>query len=223
MVSSLAPQASASANSATPALCERIVSHGHPLWPRVGECQVGGSRWAVMGVCQRILAVGEIRLGRLMCDRRSAGGRTVEHERRLTCLDAAPRAWRRPTGTRPGRRTTPLAAARHPRVRAGAAFPVAVADRLPHWSCSNLLDVHSRYGLRTRRVAEPTRFLGGFDGFVTSTTAPIASVSSDESEAGWDLHPLKSQTFSRRTLNSALRSEDHRARRQLRNEVIDPF
>jgi hypothetical protein len=42
-------------------------------------------------------------------------------------------------------------------------------------------------------------FLEGSDGFVTSTAAPRATGRSDP-VAGWELHPLKTNTFTRRTL-----------------------
>ena len=41
-------------------------------------------------------------------------------------------------------------------------------------------------------------YLEGSDGFVTSTAAPIATGRSDP-VAGWGLHPLKINTFPRRT------------------------
>ena len=41
--------------------------------------------------------------------------------------------------------------------------------------------------------------LEGSDGFVTSTAAPIATGWNDR-VAGWELHPLKTHTFARRTL-----------------------
>ena len=41
--------------------------------------------------------------------------------------------------------------------------------------------------------------LEGSDGFVTSTAAPIATGRSNP-VAGWELHPLKTNTFARRTL-----------------------
>jgi hypothetical protein len=52
-----------------------------------------------------------------------------------------------------------------------------------------------------RLAASPKRriCLEGSDGFVTSTAAPIATGWSDP-VAGWELHPLKTNTFSRRTL-----------------------
>ena len=45
--------------------------------------------------------------------------------------------------------------------------------------------------------------LEGSDGFVTSTAAPRATGWSDP-VAGWDLHPLKTNTFARRTLAACL-------------------
>jgi hypothetical protein len=56
----------------------------------------------------------------------------------------------------------------------------------------------SRYGLPTRHAAMRRVFLEGFDGFVASTAAPIATGWSDP-VAGWESHPLKNLTFSRRT------------------------
>ena len=52
-----------------------------------------------------------------------------------------------------------------------------------------------------RLAASPERHicLEGSDGFVTSNAAPIATGWSDP-VAGWELHPLETNTFSRRTL-----------------------
>jgi hypothetical protein len=63
---------------------------------------------------------------------------------------------------------------------ATAAFPDNQAGRLPHHDFRGLLGVHSRYGLSTRRTAKRYVCLGGSDGFVTSTAAPIASGWSDQ-------------------------------------------
>ena len=82
---------------------------------------------------------------------------------------------------------------------ATAAFPILVQGRRPHWTFRGLLNVHSRYGLSARRVAKRPVCLEGSDGFVTSTAAPIATGWSDP-VAGWELHPLKTNTFPRRTL-----------------------
>jgi len=73
-----------------------------------------------------------------------------------------------------------------------------VQGRRPHWTFRGLLDVHSRYGLSTRRVAKRPVCLEGSDGFVTSTAAPIATGWSDP-VAGRELHPLKTNTYPRRT------------------------
>src|SRR6516164_703058 len=55
-----------------------------------------------------------------------------------------------------------------------------------------------RRSLTLRPAYSPRRqatcFLEGFDGFVTSTAAPIATGWSDP-VAGWESHPLKNQTF----------------------------
>ena len=57
-----------------------------------------------------------------------------------------------------------------------------------------LLGVHSRYGLPARGAAKRPFAIEGFDGFVTSTAAPIATGWSDP-VAGRDLHPLKTTPF----------------------------
>jgi hypothetical protein len=61
-----------------------------------------------------------------------------------------------------------------------------------------LLSVHSRCGLPARRTAKAARCLEGFDGFVTSAAAPIATGWSDQL-SGRESHPLKIRAFSRRT------------------------
>jgi hypothetical protein len=43
-----------------------------------------------------------------------------------------------------------------------------------------LLGVHSRYGLLARGIAYAILSIEGFDGFVTSTAAPIATGWSDQ-------------------------------------------
>ena len=58
--------------------------------------------------------------------------------------------------------------------------------------------VHLRCGLPARRTAKAARCLEGFDGFVTSAAAPIATGWSDQL-SGRDLHPLKIRAFPRRT------------------------
>ena len=58
--------------------------------------------------------------------------------------------------------------------------------------------VHFRCGLPARRTAKAARCLEGFDGFVTSAAAPIATGWSDQL-SGRESHPLKIRAFSRRT------------------------
>jgi hypothetical protein len=71
------------------------------------------------------------------------------------------------------------------------AFTPLLRVRRPHWSFRGLLNVH--WLLRpVGSLHRPRRHicLEGFDGFVSSTIAPIATGWSDP-DAGWDLHPLK--------------------------------
>ena len=84
---------------------------------------------------------------------------------------------------------------------AAAAFPKLGLGRRPHWTFRGLLNVH----WRLRPVGSLHRLkrhicLEGSDGFVSSTVAPIATGWSDP-VAGWELHPLKTNTLhgSRRT------------------------
>ena len=51
-----------------------------------------------------------------------------------------------------------------------------------------LLDVHSRFGLHVRQVNYLTFYTRGFDGFVTSTIAPIATGWSDQLPGGIRTH-----------------------------------
>ena len=86
--------------------------------------------------------------------------------------------------------------------------PLSAPGRRPS-PCSNrvgfhiglfrgLHGVHSRCGLPARRAAKAARCLEGFDGFVTSAAAPIATGWSDQL-SGRESHPLKIRAFSRRT------------------------
>jgi hypothetical protein len=61
-----------------------------------------------------------------------------------------------------------------------------------------LLGVHCRCGLPARQVAKVARCLEGFDGFVTSTAAPIATGWSDQL-SGRESHPLEIRALARRT------------------------
>ena len=66
-----------------------------------------------------------------------------------------------------------------------AAFPEKLTGRLPHYVFRDLLSVHSRYGLHTRRVTYRTLHTGGFSRFGTSTTAPITTGWSESCRAGF--------------------------------------
>jgi|tagenome__1003787_1003787.scaffolds.fasta_scaffold17655907_1 hypothetical protein len=66
-----------------------------------------------------------------------------------------------------------------------AAFPEKLTGRLPHYVFRDLLSVHSRYGLHTRRVTYLTLYTGGFSRFVTSATAPITTGWSESCRAGF--------------------------------------
>ena len=69
-------------------------------------------------------------------------------------------------------------------------------------SCITCFEACSAFTrVTTCRLAESpyaTLFTGGFSGFVASTAAPIATGWS-EPVPGWDLHPLLTSAFSRRT------------------------
>ena len=78
----------------------------------------------------------------------------------------------------------PLVAVAHHRPKTSA-FPVLQSGRLPHYPFRGLLSVHSHFGLHVRRVAKATLYTGGSDGFVSSTTAPIATGRSDSCRVGF--------------------------------------
>jgi hypothetical protein len=65
-------------------------------------------------------------------------------------------------------------------------------------SFGNLLSVHLRYGLHALQVAIATLSIEGFSGFVTSAAVSTATGWS-EPVPGRDLHPLKTNAFSRST------------------------
>jgi hypothetical protein len=69
-----------------------------------------------------------------------------------------------------------------------AAFPVNQAGRLPRHPFRGLLSVHSRYGLLTRGIAYTILSIEGFDGFVASTAAPIATGWNDKLPGGTRTH-----------------------------------
>ena len=68
------------------------------------------------------------------------------------------------------------------------------AGQLLHHYFRGLLSVHSRYGLPARGPPESGLSIEGFDSFVTSAAAPIASGRSDP-VAGRGLHPLELNTL----------------------------
>ena len=67
-----------------------------------------------------------------------------------------------------------------------------------HYPFRGLLSVHSRYGLPAHQVAIATLLTEGFSGFVTSTTASIAT-GRNEPVPGRDFHTPSTSAFSRRT------------------------
>src|SRR5207342_812524 len=86
--------------------------------------------------------------------------------------------------------------------------PIWQSGRPVHCPFRGLLGVHSRYGLHTRAVTVYRDTLSeGFSHFVTSIAAPVAS---GWSVAGWDLHPLESAAFPRRTPAADIRSRIRR-------------
>jgi hypothetical protein len=88
--------------------------------------------------------------------------------------------------------------------------------------------VHLRCGLPARRAAEAARCLEGFDGFVTSAAAPIATGWSDQL-SGWESHPLEIRALARRTATHTptVMSSDSRneagSRPSLRHSFVAAF
>ena len=66
-----------------------------------------------------------------------------------------------------------------------AAFPVFQPGRLPHYPFRGLLSVHKHYGLHVRRVTYMTLYTEGFNRFVSSTIAPIATGWSETCRVGF--------------------------------------
>jgi hypothetical protein len=90
-------------------------------------------------------------------------------------------------------------AASAPRPPAVSAFPERVVGSPAHRPFRGLLGVYSRYGLHTRAVTVYRDTLTrGFSHFVTSMTLPRL-LPAGAVVAGWDLHPLESAAFARRT------------------------
>jgi hypothetical protein len=75
-----------------------------------------------------------------------------------------------------------------------SAFPKIQVGRPLHHPFRGLLSVHSRYGLHARRVAIATLYTEGFNSFVASTAASIATGWS-EPVPGREFHPLWSNAF----------------------------
>jgi hypothetical protein len=65
------------------------------------------------------------------------------------------------------------------------AFPVISPGRLAHYPFRGLLNVHLRYGLHVRRVPYRTLYTEGFNRFVTSSIAPIATGWSERCRVGF--------------------------------------
>jgi hypothetical protein len=81
---------------------------------------------------------------------------------------------------------------------ATAAFPVSVAGRLPHYPFRGLLSVHSRYGLPARGVAK--RPFPSKAPAVSLPPPPLRLLPAGTTKvAGRELHPLRIDTFPRRT------------------------
>jgi hypothetical protein len=83
-------------------------------------------------------------------------------------------------------------------VPSSSAFPEIQAGRPLHCPFRGLLSVHSRYGLYARRAAIAALYTEGFNGFVTSAAASIATGWS-EPVPGRVCLPLLTSAFSRRT------------------------
>ena len=66
-----------------------------------------------------------------------------------------------------------------------AAFPVFQPGRLPHYPFRGLLSVHKHYGLHVRRVTYMSLYTEGFNRFVSSTIAPIATGWSETCRVGF--------------------------------------
>jgi len=79
-------------------------------------------------------------------------------------------------------------------VPSSSAFPESQAGRLLHCPFRGLLSVYSHYGLYARQVAIATLYTEGFNDFVASAVASIATGWS-EPVPGRDLHPLLTSTF----------------------------
>jgi hypothetical protein len=96
---------------------------------------------------------------------------------------------------------------------ATAAFPVSVAGRLPHYPFRGLLSVHSRYGLPARGVAK--RPFSSKAPTVSLPPPPLRLLPAGTTRvAGRELHPLRIDTFPRRTQKVGLSPADSAFRYQ---------
>ena len=82
------------------------------------------------------------------------------------------------------------------------AFPVLKSGRLAHYPFRGLLDVYSRYGLHARQIPQRTLYTEGFNRFVTSTVAPIATGRSESCRTG--IAPAERQRFGTAHLSAQL-------------------
>ena len=83
-----------------------------------------------------------------------------------------------------------------------AAFPEIQAGRLPHYPFRGLLDVHSRYGLHTRRATKVALYTEEL--FSRTPARLLRLLPAGATAAGWDSHPLEDRAFARRTAFSGL-------------------
>ena len=130
-------------------------------------------------------------------------GVTRPHRRGFPCCVGSPCAGMPP----PIPRWDPWSVSRRegwsPPVSRDGGLPRIATGSAPTSGCFGAcIGVHSRCGLPARRTAKAARCLEGFDGFVTSAAAPIATGWSDQL-SGRESHPLKIRAFSRRTATHA--------------------
>jgi hypothetical protein len=91
-----------------------------------------------------------------------------------------------------------------PRKPVTAAFPIPLLGRLPHYAFRGLLGVHSRYGLSARGVAQGDPFHRRLRQY-RYLHCRSDCYRLERPLAGWELHPLKIDTFTRRTKGTQLK------------------
>ena len=84
-----------------------------------------------------------------------------------------------------------------------AAFPIPLLGRLPHYAFRGLLGVHSGYGLSARGVAHGDPFHRRLRQY-RCLHCRFDCYRLERPLAGWELHPLKIDTFPRRTKGTHL-------------------